>query len=82
MEEKISKTILRSLIVISFIAMLSFFLLDIFEVLKNGLAFGFIFGFVGTLLQTVLYWAKDRFKAMLQLFSAFIFVVAVLIYFL
>ena len=82
MKEKISKTILRHLIIISFIAMLSFFLLDILEVQKNGLAFGFIFGFVGTSLQTVLYWSKDRFKAMLQLLSAFIFVVATLIYFL
>ena len=52
MQEKTKKNIFHCLIAIDFLCMVSFFVLDICEVVKCGFAFGFIFGAIGTLLQT------------------------------
>ena len=74
MKEKTKKNIFHCLIALAFLCMVSFFVLDICEVVKCGFAFGFIFGAIGTLLQTFMYWKQDRFKAYLQLSSAAIYV--------
>ena len=74
MQEKTKKNIFHCLIALAFLCMVSFFVLDICEVVKCGFAFGFIFGAIGTLLQTFMYWKQDRFKAYLQLSSAVIYV--------
>lgn len=68
-------------IILSFIGMITFFALDIFEILPKGMGFGFIFGSAGTLLQTLSYWKSNRFNALLQLFSSLIFVVVTVLYF-
>ena len=74
MQEKTKKNIFHCLIALAFLCIVSFFVLDICEVVKCGFAFGFIFGAIGTLLQTFMYWKQDRFKAYLQLSSAVIYV--------
>ena len=73
MREKTKKNILYCLIVFTFLGMVTFFVLDICEVMKAGFAFGFVFGAIGTLMQTFMYWNQDRFKAYLQLGSAVIY---------
>ena len=74
MQEKTKKNILHCLIAVTFVCMVTFILLDICEVVKHGFAFGFVFGAIGTLIQTFMYWKQDRFKAYLQLSSAVIYV--------
>ena len=74
MQEKTKKNIFQCLIAVTFVCMVTFILLDICEVVKCGFAFGFIFGAIGTLIQTFMYWKQDRFKAYLQLSSAVIYV--------
>ena len=73
MQEKTKKNIFQCLIAVTFVCMVTFILLDICEVVKHGFAFGFVFGAIGTLLQTFMYWKQDRFKAYLQLGSAVIY---------
>lgn len=75
MQEKAKKNIFHCLIAVTFLCMVTFILLDICEVVKCGFAFGFIFGAIGTLIQTFMYWKQDRFKAYLQLSSAVIYAV-------
>ena len=72
MREKLKKNILYCLTAFTFLGMVTFFVLDICEVMKAGVAFGFVFGAIGTLMQTFMYWTQDRFKAYLQLGSAVI----------
>ena len=74
MQEKTKNNIFHCLIALAFLCMVSFFVLDICEVVKCGFAFGFIFGAIGTLIQMFMYWKQDRFKAYLQLSSAVIYV--------
>lgn len=73
MQEKTKKNIFHCLIAFTFLCMVTFILLDICEVVKHGFAFGFVFGAIGTLTQTFMYWKQDRFKAYLQLGSAVIY---------
>ena len=74
MKEQAKKNIFHCLIAVTFLCMVTFILLDICEVAKCGFAFGFVFGAIGTLIQTFMYWKQDRFKAYLQLSSAVIYV--------
>ena len=74
MKEQAKKNIFYCLIAFTFLCMVTFILLDICEVVKHGFAFGFVFGAIGTLTQTFMYWKQDRFKAYLQLGSAVIYV--------
>lgn len=76
------KRIVRCFIILSFLGMITFFMLDIFEVLHKGMLFGFICGAIGTLLQAFLLWKNNRFNAWMQLLSCFIFMVAAVLYFL
>ena len=81
MQEKTKKNIFHCLIAVTFVCMVTFILLDICEVAKCGFAFGFVFGAIGTLIQTFMYWKQDRFKAYLQLSSAVIYAVLAVVLF-
>ena len=74
MQEKTKKNLFQCLIAVTFVCMVTFIMLDICEVVKHGFAFGFVFGAIGTLIQTFMYWKQERFKAYLQLSSAVIYV--------
>ncbi len=58
------------------------FVLDIIEVLHNGIAFGYVFGAIGTLLKAGLHWKNNRSIALSHSITALIFAFAAVVCFL